>query len=296
VFEPPKIFTPPEQNPQRLIIAGALSALLIWIATLVYYYLQNTALPVTSDALKTLNEKTRINVCDNARIVTPPLAPALPQAAIPAEIEGKTSINLANLIAINRDTVAGKWTRTAQGICSDSRGIAILQIPYEVPAEYDLALVFTRTSGSGEICIILKHKDSRQFRWIMGGWNNRVFGFDMINGRYASENENPTGKTIESGALQNNVQYTLLIEVRNDGLRAFLDGNLVSQRKTDFSDMTLWQRYTLPDYRALGIASLQAALVVHNFTLTPVAGNGKLLQNERDQPRENQPGKSIDQF
>jgi len=84
---------------------------------------------------------------------------------------------------------------------------------------------------------------------------------------------------MRSGVLKNDLEYTTLVQVRNTGVRAYLQGDLISEHKTDYGDMRLWDLFTLPDSRALGIISQNATLIVYSFTLTPVTGSGGVLKD-----------------
>jgi len=216
-----------------------------------------------------------------------------PEPPVIVEKPLNAPVDLLKLIDPELDAVAGTWTRKDDGIVSDVCRFARLQVPYEVPEEYDITMVFTRASGDDEVAIVLKKNSAHQFRWILGGWNNEITGFDMIRGRWPREN--PSGKVMKSGVLKNDLEYTTLVEVRNDGVRAYLQGELISEY-TRYDDMRLWDQFTLPDSRALGIVSQKGELIVHTFTLTPVTGNGGMIKDIRREPNRIRPLKTNDQF
>lgn len=284
----PKIFTPPDPSPTRLVFGGALLLVFLWIVSLAGYYFYNTA---NSPAIV----DTPVSVPEPIPSETPPSASATiepPAVVLEKEIVG--TVDLLKLIDPERDSVSGTWTRTADGLVSDNHPNGRIQVPYEVPEEYDLTMTFDRASGNDEVALILNNKTGRQFRWVMGGWHNQIIGFDMIRGRFPREN--PSGHVVETGVLLNHVRYKTLVQVRNIGVKAYLQGELISEYTTDFSDMKLWDRFALPDSRTLGIVSQLGVLTVREFVLTPVTGKGRSLIDARAEPGRSLPQKSNDQF
>jgi hypothetical protein len=74
--------------------------------------------------------------------------------------------------------------------------------------------------------------------------------------------------------LKKNVTYTSLVEVRNDGLKAYLNGEMVAQYKTDYKDMDIIPHWKLPDPMLLGVGSWLTAMVIEKLEVREVTGKG----------------------
>ncbi|HYG73448.1 MAG TPA: protein kinase, partial [Planctomycetota bacterium] len=155
----------------------------------------------------------------------PPLtqpAPAAAASAIfpstPAE-RWKEALDLLALIDLEKDTVNGTWTRSAEGLTPPASGIGDKQkveIPYQPPSEYDLRISFTPRDHGCDLTPILA-RNGRQFSFKLWGRDGATTtGFEIINGQ--SILENSTMKTIER--FTPGRRYTAVIEVRDAGLRA----------------------------------------------------------------------------
>jgi hypothetical protein len=129
----------------------------------------------------------------------------------------------------------GKWTLAKNELTSDAHGTCKLQIPFQVPVEYDLHVVFSREEGTSGVAVILA-AGNRQFAWLMSGYKGVVNGFDRIAGK--GPDKNKTGVPANP-ALENGRKYDLVLKVRKNGVEAWVDGKLYSNWQTDFSEMTL---------------------------------------------------------
>ncbi len=186
------------------------------------------------------------------------------------------SVQLLPLIDPIKDAVLGRWRMRDEAlVCADDVQAARLQIPYEPPEEYDFRIVFTRTEGEEPVGQLFS-QDERPALWVMGHWCNSCFGFEMVKGRTA--NNNPlTVWTPHS--LANNRVYSSVLQVRKNGVRAFLDGRLMNEWKTDFSDASRQRLWKLPNERALGLVSDRAETVFHSIDVNEVTGKGRILRH-----------------
>ncbi len=191
----------------------------------------------------------------------------------------KRAINLLPALDPKQDTVNGNWTvRKDGGVASDKTRFSRIEIPYHPPEEYDLRVTFTRVSGDADVNLVLAHA-GKQFLWEMGGWDNKVFGFELIDDRPANQN----GSTVSvEKALQNDKKYTVIIEVRKDSLKAFLDGKFLTKHTTNYGDMGIFSGWKLRDKQALGLAS-HSPSIFHGAELLPVSGQGSFTRAVKGQ-------------
>ena len=209
-----------------------------------------------------------------------PGATAAPEVVSTGEGDWSKAVNLLALVDPLKDSVAGTWTNTDGALSVAPALYARTEIPYAAPQEYDIRITFTRVSGTDNITQILS-RNGKAFAWTMGGSANTVFGFETIAGVSATANKTTVKKT---SCLENGRKYTSLVQVRNSGLKAFLDGKLITEWKTDYSDMDLYADWKLRDAKLLGLGSWNNAAVFHSAELVEVSGRGTALRGEVKAP------------
>ena len=73
------------------------------------------------------------------------------------------------------------------------------------------------------------------FHWIMGGWDNRICGFEIMNGRRADNNP----EAVKSDAVfQTGRQVDVVGYVRKGSVSVSMDGKLIAEHKSDYADLT----------------------------------------------------------
>ena len=145
-----------------------------------------------------------------------------------AEESSTAWIDLLLQVDPQRHAVAGDWKKTADGLMTDAVAGSRITLPSQPGAEYDFRVAFTRTSGVHSIALIFA-VGSRQATFEVDAWGQHLAGLQLIAGR--TMQDNPT--RVENQTLQNGRRYTMLVQVRRDSIRAFLDDNLRAEHKTD---------------------------------------------------------------
>jgi hypothetical protein len=166
--------------------------------------------------------------------------PEIPDLGRPAPNDPpKKVVDLMPLIDAQRDAVDGTWRKVERlGLMSAVKGDSRLRIPYQPPQEYDLHVRGHRILGCDCVGLLLSH-GGHNFLWVMGGWGNRICGFERIAGRQAITN----ATTIRCDAVfQNNIPFDVIVHVRNGYVAASMNGKLVAEYKTDYSELS-----TTPD-------------------------------------------------
>ena len=187
--------------------------------------------------------------------------------------------NVINLLALAdpaRDTVHGQWARTGAGALTSSgethNKVAQerLELPYHPPEEYDFIIEFTRTAGTEAVTQVVARGD-KQVVWTMGGWANRVLGFDSVDGLAASAHPS----SVHQAGLVNGKRHQSILKVRKDGITAFLDDQRITYVQTDFTNVALPAGWVLRDPKALGIGSFRSPTIFHRVEVIEVSGRGK---------------------
>ena len=125
-------------------------------------------------------------------------------------------------------------------------------------------------SGEG-----LLSKGGRGFMWVMGAVGNTVFGFASINGAWASAN--PTTR-LENPCLLNGQPYAVVLQVRRDGVWAYVNGKLKSSWKTDYKDLHADDEWSLPDPSRLGLGTYESPSVFRRISVLEISGRGRRLR------------------
>ncbi|MBI5687491.1 MAG: SUMF1/EgtB/PvdO family nonheme iron enzyme [Verrucomicrobia bacterium] len=204
-----------------------------------------------------------------------PAKAGTPSTVFPAdEAAWQNAINLLPIIDPEKDAVQGKWTLENGALRHEAEHEAArLQIPYQPPEEYDFRIVFAPQKARMTIWQILRG-GGRTFQLVIGGLkpgaNARCLGFEIINDKSAGEN--PSGVLLTPD-LEIGRHYTSLVQVRKDGVRLFLDGRFMTEWKTDYQDMTMFNSRRLRDDRLLGIAD-SAGSIYHRIEVREVTGKG----------------------
>ena len=182
-------------------------------------------------------------------------------------------VDLLKLVDVNRDAVKGHWELRNGKLVSDDADMGRVEFLYQPPAEYDFRVVFSRTAGNdcmAQICGPVDH----QFGLIIGGWENSVFGFELVGGKRA--NGNATTQRSKD-MVANGRRYTSVIKVRKDRVQSYVDGKLILEWKTDYSDMSLPDYLQLHRTDTLGLASCRSPMIFEAVGVREVTGKGTLL-------------------
>jgi serine/threonine-protein kinase len=203
-----------------------------------------------------------------------PLLAGRPELSEAYYSEYSRAVRLIPILAPAQDRVKGEWrVENAQLHCG-SEAFTKLRLPFVPPEEYDVLLVFTRRTGYGDVNLLLSHQGT-PFLWAMGAVGNSIFGFGTINGQWAASN--PTTRH-DSNCLDNNRLYTVVVQVRKDGLWAYVDGKLKSSWKTDYRDMSSDTNWGLPEPRFIGLGTYESPTEFRRIEVLEVSGKGTRLR------------------
>jgi serine/threonine protein kinase len=170
-----------------------------------------------------------------------------------------------------RDRLSGEWSLNQGKLACGSEAFTRIQLPYRPPDEYDLLVVFRRDSGFGDINLLLS-RHRRQFLWAMGAVGNTIFGFGSIRGAWADSN--PTTRH-ESPCVPVGDTFTVVVQVRKNGLWAYVNGKLKSHWLTDYTDMASDEDWGLRDPERIGLGTYESRVVFSRIQLLDISGQGQ---------------------
>jgi serine/threonine protein kinase len=201
----------------------------------------------------------------------------LPSSSVTALLSTRSrksgTIDLLRRVRLPRDAIQGTWTRTKDGIRCDVTPGSQLRFRYRPRGEYDFKIDFTRESGDGVYNQFLSFAQ-HSFAWTMGQDADTVYGFSLVDGAGGANNRT-TGRMTE--IIKNGVRHTVDVKVRKDSVTAYLDGILLREFKTDYSDLS--QNHTqfadVDGQLGIGIGaddkdSRPSVYVIHAAEVTPI--------------------------
>ena len=184
--------------------------------------------------------------------------------------DGKTrkkSDDLIQLSNLDRDTIAGQWRKTSDGLLTGAAPGSRLTLPVEPKGEYDFKVTFTRQTGQHSVVLIFV-SGSGQAAFDIDAWGRHLAGFQNIGGKDVRQNST----LAENITLVNGRKYTAELRVRRDRVEAFLDGRLLSTYRGDGSDLSTLGNWRIPSTRTLGVGAWDSETLFHKIEVTPVNG------------------------
>lgn len=199
-------------------------------------------------------------------------------AAGPAAGGPPPVVDLLALVDPARDTGGGTWTLAGPDLVSGSADGTKIDLPYHPPHEYDVRVTFTRDSGNDGLDVICcgggdgRPGTGRPFKFTLGGWDNTVAGFALVEGHWAKENPTTThGRWLVNGRRQ-----TLVVQVRADHVAAVLDDRPIVTFKTDdCRALSQGDETVLHRRDVLGLQAWDSGFTIHSADLIEVTGRGE---------------------
>ena len=181
-------------------------------------------------------------------------------------------VDLLKLFDPATNVVKGDWHMDNGVLVAEPVEMGRVEFAYQLPEEYDFRIRFTVThmrSSIAQICCCNGHS----FMYQLGSDNVRT-GFEMVKGAGIGENKATQKKDqwIVEGR-----RYTSVVKIRKDGVAAYLDGQLVTSVKTDYSDMGIWPDWKLSRKNAVGIGQWKDRVRFDTVEIIAITGQGKVL-------------------
>jgi hypothetical protein len=211
-----------------------------------------------------------------------PDAPALVKVKIQKRLEDLETgqgtpgpVNLLQLIDPQRAQIGGAFQKTAAGLVTPNGApFARVEVPYQPPAEYDLALTVERRQGTNSFIVGLVAEGSRFNVMFDAGVGGDATYLDGVNARDGAGQQTRTGgKYLETGR-----PVTLLINVRKSQLTVTVNGVKMVQWRGEYKRLGFDGGWSTPNTNAMILGSWGTGFLVGKAVLTPVSGQGKRLR------------------
>jgi hypothetical protein len=172
----------------------------------------------------------------------------------------------------------GRWEQREDCLVSDVTNTSSgLILPYRPPEEYDIVLELARLEGSGSLSLTFS-KNLTTGTFNIGANENRFAPFGEIDGHY-SDPSNPS--RVET-SLENGRRYKLVLKIRDAGLEAWLDGKLLCQHRTDYSDLCGYEPNAPSVPRLLKLNTYKSSMALYTVDVIDVRGQGAPAQRGPD--------------
>lgn len=197
-----------------------------------------------------------------------------PQSQLAPDGAWAGAVNLLGLIDTKKDVIGGKWSKSGNALNVESEKSTRIQLPYEPPEEYDFKIVFKRVSGEEDVNQMFCAR-GKALMWSMASGKNTWMGFECVQGKATAGG--PASVKVAK-ALENNRTYTSIVQVRKRVVRAYLDGKIVKEYRTDYSDFSMRNEWKLKNERVLGLGAYNSKVVFEKIELRAVSGAGKKIR------------------
>lgn len=196
---------------------------------------------------------------------------------LPAEDAWKQAVNLLAIAKRTADDL-GPWTPRDGALVTSAAGEERLSLPYVPPAEYDVRVVFKRTQAN-EAVVFQLLRDGTRFAFVVSGWNNAATGFETVQGKRANE---LSSSNRTNGLIQNDKRYTLIIQVRRDVLRAYLNNRFICDCRAPNQDLGVFSAQVLFGFKPgqLGVGTFFSVYEFHQIEVLEVTGKGQVLTGQ----------------
>lgn len=189
------------------------------------------------------------------------------------------SDDLIHLTDLDRDTVAGQWRKTSDGLMTSAAAGSRIALPVEPTGEYDFKVTFTRQTGQHSI-VLMFVSGTGQAAFDLDAWGQHLAGFQKVGGKDARQNSTRT----ENVTLVNGQKYTAELRVRRDRVEAFLDGKLLMTYRGDGSDLSILETWRIPSKKTLGVGAWDAETLFHSIEVRSVNGTINLASTTSPDP------------
>ena len=284
-----------KQPPYLIIGAGALVCLLL-IAALFGMSRRNTQSASNTDQSTTQPNTQGVGKTPPDILPTPPQIlptppvpipvppPIKPPDPAPAELtvdapeRWKKALNLISLWS-TEDAVTGQWNLEEGELFSPRISFGYSELPYSPPEEYDFRIDFTTVESVPDVNQIIS-VNRQAAHWMPGGRANQIFGFAMVDGNF---DRNPSS---HPGSITPNERHVSIVQVRKDGLKGYIDGNLVSElKRTEFKNLGTLAPLRMRDTTLLGIVSHQCVTRFHKIQVLEISGKGQFTRPNTPEAR-----------
>jgi hypothetical protein len=167
------------------------------------------------------------------------------------------------------------WKKTPDGLASWKDHYYIL-VPYSPPAEYDIYFDFIRDTGSDTVYLVFPLEKGFA-AWVFGDQQNTQNGITEGN----------NGWNVLSGnniPIQNDTLYHTILKVRKGHITGFLNGELISDLRTDGDGMSTDDDPRMNNQPVFELRTAWASATFNSLKIVEITGQGKVITQPATQP------------
>ena len=199
----------------------------------------------------------------------------LGSAGVPLAVPAPSDPNLLRAVTLERDAIWGQWSRDKDAlVCAGGARAYRLQIPYEMPPEYDYRIKLRRRSDGNSVHIGLS-AEGRSFAILLdaGGSKVGLSGLHMIGNQPAWQNPTTVGRPL----LPPDAWVTVEVSVRKGRISAKADGTSFLDWSGPASSLGADPNFKVVNPRVPWLGSEVDVVEFAEAVVTPVSGAGRFL-------------------
>jgi hypothetical protein len=178
-------------------------------------------------------------------------------------------VDLLRLVDTKLDGVKGKWTLESNGLTCVGNEHSRIQIPYVLPAEYDLIYNIERINH-GDFLVLGLVSESTAFAAVID-----VAGKSLLE-RVDGLGENPSNPTIGKGlSFPTGRTVNFKVVVRKTGVTVTADNEILISYEGPLRRLTPNPDWSVPGGKLPYIGSWHGGFRIQSVNLIPVADSGK---------------------
>ena len=154
-------------------------------------------------------------------------------------------------------------------LVGECRDLGLLKFPYLPPQEYDYSVELAGTSSEWLTGIQASHNDV-SFQWVAGATKGGRSHLDSLE-------KSDVGKTESNYVMKENRTYHWRMEVRNTGIRVFVDNELVCSYATDFHEFS-GLSVSKEDGKKLGVSAWWNKVEIRKAEVTEYGVPGRVTR------------------
>lgn len=208
---------------------------------------------------------------------------------IEAIAQESTWESLISKIDVPSDTVAGQWAKASKQLDVSASEGARLMLPITPAAEYDLRVSFTRRTGEHSVGVVLVHGD-QQVCFEVDAWGRHLAGFQDVHGKTIQDNA--TRK--EGVSLVNGQRYVMLLEVRKDRIRGWLDDQEIASLSMDNAQVSIHPLWNIPRKDRLALLAWNSSTRFHSVEYRVHSGSSNSVAQSSSMKDERHTNRSVD--
>jgi hypothetical protein len=182
------------------------------------------------------------------------------------------TINLFKLIDLKKDVLSGSWSQKGNAYTCAPQGGSRLQVPYNLPAEYDLLVTMERVAD--DFLVLGLVSEVGTFSAVID-WNFHAC-FELLDGKDSGAQSGPT--TYPNPPVPVGKPVVIKAAIRRTSAKLYIDGKLILNWEGGMKRLTPNGGWIPPNSKCPILGSHKGQLLFTAVTLVPILDPGKPLR------------------